>query len=391
MKVAAVLAMIGMVAIESAVHAQQRDDESVFHALWDDPRGAASFFSESFLRQVPVERVAEIIGDLAARCGTLQTVRKEARPGRFTLQTAHCALPAMLHRDHSGEIVGLWFEAPARRNVSLDDVLKALKRFDGTISYAVLQNGTLIAGHAQDEPLAVGSAFKLAVLAVLRERIDAKEAHWADTVTLSTHHVSLPTGRLRTMPPGSPLTLHTLAAFMIAESDNTATDALIDFVGRDRLEARCGISPFLTTREYFHLKSAPALYRRYAAAELAERRSLLAMLTELPLPEAGAVLRPLQTHAEWYMSTTALCGWMDKVADLDITQINPGPLDKSRWQRIAFKGGSEIGVLNFTAHARDRRDRDFCVSVTWNAPGPIDSRPLAELYATLFLSLAERS
>ena len=74
--------------------------------------------------------------------------------------------------------------------------------------------------------------------------------------SLSAHRISLPTGRLRTIPPGSPLALRTLAAFMITDSDNTATDALIEFRSMQRH------LPFLTTREYFHLKSPPLLYRR---------------------------------------------------------------------------------------------------------------------------------
>ena len=55
---------------------------------------------------------------------------------------------------------------------------------------------------------------------------------------------------------------------------------------------------------------------------------------------------------------------------------------------MAFKGGSETGVLNLTTQARDAKGREFWVSATRNAKPPIDPGPLAELYASLFLSVA---
>ena len=231
---------------------------------------------------------------------------------------------------------------------------------------------------------------KLIVLAALHERIEAGEACWADVLTLSARHVSLPAGRLRDMPPGSPLTLHTLAALMISESDNTATDVLIDFIGQDRLEALSGLSPFLTTREFFHLKSDPELYARYAQADSAARRELLSALSDRPLPRVDQVLRPLQPHAQWRIPTAALCAWMEKVAELGLTQINSGPLDKSRWLRVSFKAGGELGVLNLTTSVRDGDGGEFCVSATWNAARAFDPEPLVERYATLFPSLSDR-
>ena len=58
---------------------------------------------------------------------------------------------------------------------------------------------------------------------------------------------------------------------MTAESDNTAADTLMAFIGRDRLEALIGLSPFLTTKEFYLLKSDKSLYQRYAAADNAGR------------------------------------------------------------------------------------------------------------------------
>ena len=54
---------------------------------------------------------------------------------------------------------------------------------------------------------------------------------------------------------GAPITIHTLASLMISESDNTATDALIDLVTRNSVETISPRNrPFMTTREFFQLK-----------------------------------------------------------------------------------------------------------------------------------------
>ena len=165
---------------------------------------------------------------------------------------------------------------------------------------------------------------------------------------------------------------------------------LIEYVGRERLEELSGLVPFLTTREFFQLKSDPDLYAKYAAAEPSEHHALLAALSNRPLPGIDRVLRPLQPNAEWRISTAALCRWMARVAELGETQINSGPVDGSRWERVSYKPGGEVGVLNLTADVRDRTGREFCVSATWNATRSIEAGPLVERYATLFLSLHAR-
>ena len=71
----------------------------------------------------------------------------------------------------------------------------------------------------------------------LREEVEAGRRAWDEVVRLEEAWKSLPSGLLQGWPEGSPLTLHTLAALMISLSDNTATDALIALLGRERLEA----------------------------------------------------------------------------------------------------------------------------------------------------------
>ncbi len=370
--------------------ALDRTDEDVLESMWRLPDDSPALFSETFLKEVPSEQIKSILADFIERCGALIAVEAAEEAGEFRLITERCEVPTDITRDVDGAIEGLWFYNPVRRDASLDDMLSEIASFDGAVSYALLEDGELIAGHEADRPMGIGSTFKLIVLAALVDLIKEGPANWADVVTLEAKHLSLPSGSLQKMPIGSPFTLHTLAAAMIAESDNTATDVLMDFVGRDRLEAMSGLQPFLTTRESFQLEDDEAIYERFRAGDLAERYAVLADLADAPLPSANAVVRPWKPEVEWPLSTRTLCGWIERVADVDLTQINAGPVRKDGWRQVSYKGGSQVGVLNFTTHARDAKGRRFCLSVSWNADKAIDSGPLAGLYASVFHILKNR-
>jgi hypothetical protein len=60
--------------------------------------------------------------------------------------------------------------------------------------------------------------------------------------------------------------------------------------------------------------------------------------------------------------------------------INPGAVKKSDWDAVAYKGGSEPGVLNMTAWLR-KGSRSHCVSATWNAPQKLDETGFATAFA----------
>ena len=58
------------------------------------------------------------------------------------------------------------------------------------------------------------------------------------------------------------------------------------------------------------------------------------------------------------------------------------------WQTIAFKGGSEPGVLNLTTHLKDAAGRTYCVVATWNNPeDPVDEETRALFYRDILLGL----
>ena len=240
--------------------------------------------------------------------------------------------------------------------------------------------------------LAVGSAFKLAVLAALQDQVAQGLRQWDEVVALDPAWKSLPTGILQTWPDGAPLTLHTLAALMISQSDNTATDALIHLVGREAVEAYSPRNkPFLTTREAFVLKENEALLAQYRQAGERGRRALLGRLASEPLPSTEIFATgPRALDVEWFMTATELCTLMARVQGLPLMSINPGVADPEAWARAAFKGGSEPGVINLTTGLVRADGSRLCVVATWNTetpPAGMESQFIS-LYSRLLAALA---
>lgn len=346
-----------------------------------------ALFTPEFLKAVPPAQLQATLDQLSAQIGPVVAV--EPLGGMdYLVESATHELPTQIVLDAAGRISGLMFRPAVARDISMDEVLAEMQDIAPHFSLLVTRDGEPL--HASDPktPLAVGSAFKLGVLKALRDEIAAGRRQWSDVVTLSAADISLPSGTLQGWPVGSPLTLHTLAAMMISISDNTATDALIHLLGRDAVEAALGIAPVLTTRELFTLKSEAELRARYLAGDTAEQRKVLSELATLPLPEVGSVMTPYDPGTEWNLSATNLCALIGSVADLDVMAINPGLANKANWQHIAFKGGSEIGVLNFTTAVTDSDGHHYCVAATWNRPESIDDAKAAGAYASLLGLLA---
>ncbi len=265
---------------------------------------------------------------------------------------------------------------------------------DLTADSSALSSTVDLAAVNADEPLAVGSAFKLAVLAALENQIDEGTQQWNRVVSLQAEWKSLPSGMLQDWPDGTQLTLDTLATLMISISDNTATDALIDVVGRDTVEALAPHNqPLLTTKEAFILKNPEnaRLLRRYKFGNASARRRVLQQVDDRPLPGKSLFANaPIAPEVEWFFTTRELCSLMASVEDLDAMQVNPGVASAREWERIAFKGGSEPGVLNLTTGLRDAQGNSYCVSATWNSPDqPLDEGVLTQFYESLIAGLKE--
>lgn len=365
--------------------------QQVLELLFTSPIIPANWFSSSFLAQVSAPQLQDIIADLKQQLGQYQGV--QAQGDRYVILFAKGVVPTQLVMSDQGLIAGLIFQAPQARLQSRDDLLTAFQALPGKVSVLVLENGMPQIALNATEPLGVGSAFKLAVLAALKTEVAAQKQTWNSVLTLRSEWTSLPSGFLQSWPSGSALTLSSLAALMISQSDNTATDHLIYLVGKPALEAISPRNqPFLTTREAFILKNPDnqGLRDRYLAADLATRRQLLTEVA--PLPEVSALGTGLiSPEIEWFFTTEELCALIAQVADLPAMRINPGVASPPDWQQVAFKGGSEPGVFNLTTWLQAANGQQYCLSATWNNDQPLEEAQFIALYNGLIQRLKTAS
>jgi len=386
----AVLALSGALAALGPGQAVAGDKEiAVLEALLAPGALDLGLFDAAFLKAVPPDQIEHGIDPLKAKIGPVVGI--EPRGGSsYAIETATYEIDAAITLDADGRIAGLNFRAPIVKAASIDDVLKEIAAIAPQHAYLALKDGAPLYADHPEMALAVGSAFKLGILKVLSDDIDAGARKWSDVVTLGPDTRSLPSGFLGTWPLGSPVTLHTLAALMISISDNTAADTLLKLVGRGRVEAALRIEPVLSTRELFVLKANDDLRAKYVAADLEGKRAALAEADALPLPDAGKVQTVYDAGVEWELAPRKLCALIAAVAGLDVMQINPGVANSADWQSVAYKGGSETGVLSFTTAMTGKDGAHWCVSAVWNAPAAIDEQAAGTAYAGLLAKLAQQ-
>lgn len=216
-------------------------------------------------------------------------------------------------------------------------------------------------------PSPVGSVFKLYVLAALGEAVDAGEVAWDEEIVIQERLKSVPSGTLQNREAGETVTVRAAAELMISISDNTATDHLIDFLRRQRVETVMGKygnttpelnTPLLDTREFTALKIGPAsgLRIQWLGGNEEERRAILDQISEIT--PADLPVRdwddPIDPHLlEWFASPDDLCTLAVRLIELAesvpeiarILEINPGvPPEPGVWENVWFKGGSEPGL-----------------------------------------------
>ena len=161
-----------------------------------------------------------------------------------------------------------------------------------------------------------------------------------------------------------------LCCLMISISDNTAADALIHIVGREAVESVSPFNqPFPTTREAFIAKTNE---QSWVNAGPEGRRSLLAEIARRPLPSLYEAAGRIAPAVGWFLSADELYALLRETGDHPSMAINPGVVTKTRWKRVAFKGGQEPTVLNISLQLTDSNDKRHTIVVTRNAPEEFD-------------------
>lgn len=344
-------------------------------------------FAPSFLSEVPIRQVNDILGATKNAIGDPVSVEESGDNYQVTTETHTMMVRLTLNQDQL--IIGLFLEPPQVLTANLDDAIAALLAFEGDKGLLITRNGEPLAAYEADAELAIGSAFKLGVLAALHRQIAEGQHQWEDILYLKPMHKSLPSGILQDYPDGSPISLHTASSLMISQSDNTATDMLMDIVGRQAVNDSLG-GFTLTTREFFQLKADPTLLAAFSTAQHDKgRMKVIDRLARRPLPTVSDVAHPHNPGAEWYFSAETLCALIEEVWEIDLFQINPGVADPQNWSDIAFKGGGEIGVVNLTTRLVSTEGDVFCISFTLNGDQQLDEVAVAAAYGGVLSQLAD--
>jgi beta-lactamase class A len=366
--------------------------EAVLEKLFTSKEPEEEWFTSEFLAQVPIAQIQLILAGIKSQLGTYQKV--ESKEQDYVIIFSRGSVPTSISLNDQGQISGLLFKSVIVNVENLEAAVASLKALPGKVSFIVKEGETVLAALNTTTPLAVGSAFKLAILKALKSQIATGQRSWEDVVQLQPTWKSLPSGMLQNWPDKSFLTVQTLATLMISVSDNTATDSLINIVGREAIETVSPRNrPFLTTREAFILKGSSNrnLLERYRHSN-EQRRTILTETEKLPLPNVNEFTsKPVALDVEWFFTVEELCDLMTDVADLPLMSINPGIANPQDWERVVFKGGSEPGVMNLTTWLKAKNGKQYCIAATWNnSNAPVDESQFAGLYGGAIANLVNR-
>jgi len=372
----------------------------------------AEMFTPAFLAQVPPARIRGIGQQIVAQYGAVRGLDRldaaSPQSGVMHVGTERATLNIQIAVEPQApnRIAGLLFTGADMRGDSLAAIVEEIRALPGQKSIAIARLGdgapALLASLEPERPLAIGSAFKLFILAELSRQIAAGQRHWNDVVILDRR--SIPSGTLQAWPQGSPITLHSLAALMISVSDNTAADMLLHTLGRENVERMMetiGVSnaarnrPLLSTLETSAIKTGPApALNAWLQADEAGRRRMLASDYAAIDPARVDIARftgnPLHIELEWYASAADMVrvmDWLRRSADdhaRAILAINSGlgPQIRGELAYVGYKGGSEPGVLNLTWLVRNRAGVWQVITGSWNNPdAPLEDQRFIALMA----------
>lgn len=346
-------------------------------------------FSEEFLTRISVADVKNIVTDMKKNYGSF--LGAYPLENKFSLHFERAKVPTQITLNAKGQIIGLWFDAPVAEG-GIKTHLAEITKLSGQTSVLISSDGKIMGSHAPDEILAVGSAGKLVVLLALKRKILAGELALDDVVHLNPHWKSLPSGQLQDWPDDTTLTLATLSHLMISVSDNTATDALIDIVGREAIEAITPLNtPFITTREMFILKTEEHANLRslWRKGDVEDRRQILEQIKHLPSPPINSIVDVISPELNWQMSARELCNFLEEIADMTSASINPGLAVRKDWETVVYKGGSDFGVLNLSTRMIGKNGTAYTVVATWNNDSALNHEKLMAPYCGILSRLAE--
>ncbi|MFC3785804.1 beta-lactamase class A [Sphingopyxis italica] len=383
----------------------------------------ADYFDPSFQTAIPEAQFKAITASLIAQYGQPLSVDKvtsaNGRAGtvllRFEKGVATVALEVGPGTD--ARVTGLRIANFEMADDSFDKVAAEIAALPGRTGFLVaeLDGGTVkpyAAAHA-DEQFAIGSIVKLYILDELAAQVATGKRRWSDVVPLS--HQSFSSAGTANWPKDTPVTVQSLANWMISVSDNSATDTLIHLLGRKNIEARMRAAghsavsrniPLLTTVEAFALKGDNFAAERaafIAGDDQAQRALIDAKADRLILSNVDGVSFSggprFIDSLEWFASPNdiarAMIDLRTRGSDTAMSAmainngVGGGPA--TPWSYLGYKGGSELGVVAMSLLGQRKSDgKWFVVTASWNNPdAAVPTETMASLITRL-LALAAK-
>lgn len=381
------------------------------------------YFDPSFQAALPEAQFRAINASLIAQYGQPVAVDRatsaDGRSGTVLLRFEKGVGTVALEVGQGAEarVTGLRLTGFEMADDSFDKVVAEIAALPGSSGFLVAEiDGKAIkplASANADRQFAIGSTFKLYILDELAAQVAAGQRKWSDVVPLS--HASFSSAGTANWPKDTPVTLQTLANWMISVSDNGATDTLIHLLGREKIEARMrgtGHSdpsrniPFLTTVEAFAFKGNNFAAERdafVAGDDKAQRKVMEANEDRLILSNVDGVSFSggprFIDSLEWFASPNDIArafidlrerGSRDVMAAMAINN-GVGPGAAKGWSYLGYKGGSELGVLSMSLLGRRAADgKWYVVTMSWNNPEAAVSTETMVGLVTRLLALAAK-
>jgi beta-lactamase class A len=381
---------------------------------------ASELFAPAFLASISEAQLKALSAQLVAQYGQplriVSTVPTGPNSATIKIEYDKSIVIAEITIESTApnKIIGLLFKGFETKGDSLSKIDGDFGKLPGATGYLVEKissdgQRTQIAGRNVTQSFAIASTFKLYVLAELAAQVDAGKRKWSDVVPLTNEsYSSLAT---QGWPRGAPVTLQTLATWMISVSDNAATDTLIVLLGREAVEKRLALVghsnpdktlPLLTTAEAFALKTNPNIRKTFESANEGQQRALLdekaADLTHEKVNLAGLAAGPAAIDSiEWFASPMDIAALLHNLRGisnetmLDILSVNKGvaPTSSAKWAYLGYKGGSEPGVISMSFLTRSKAGDYYTITGSWNNPAAdVDNAVFVALMGRLLDSIA---
>ena len=355
------------------------------------------YFAPAFLNAVPAAQFTGILDSLVAQYGQPLYVVSDTPRGKtgatvlYAFERAVATIELDIIAAKPNQVIGLVITGFSASDDSIGKVEADIKALPGKTGFLVANlddagNAKIRIAHNPDMQFAIGSTFKLYILAELANQVKTGERKWSDVAPLA--HRSFSSAATRGWPKDSPATLHSMAGWMMSVSDNSATDSLLFTLGREAVERRLAsighsnpdkTLPFLSTVEAFALKANPALRDRFLKSSEAAQRDLLdtdaAALTLDKIDNDILSKGPTAIDTvEWFASPNDLLWLLNHFKAqkndeaLAIMGINPGlsPAAAKKWRYMGYKGGSEPGVMSMSFLLQSPSGKWTVVSGSWN-------------------------